>query len=179
MLATFRSDAIVPFFKERHVQNVEHNKHRGKMIFKSVTQEVLDNMRSSLEKDFSWCEIKEITNEDLHEEKILMKHTQINYEMISETYHWLQSRSKLYPWIDDFTFRETFIKHLDILDAKTFNMSKFEVLMAQAKFASRFENKIDKRYVDPPKGICRFMFIELLFRIAKFLYSTNEAESKN
>ena len=110
---------------------------------------------------------------------MLLKHAQINYEMISETYHWLQSRSKLYPWIDDYTFRETFIKQLNVLDARVFNMSKFEVLMAQCKFSNRFEEKIDKRFVDPPKGICRFMFVELLFRISKFLYSSSESATQN
>ena len=58
-------------------------------------------------------------------------------------------------------------------------MSKFEVLMAQAKFSNRFEKKIDKRFVDAPKGICRFMFVELLFRIAKFLYSSTEMATNN
>lgn len=97
--------------------------------------------------------------------------------MISEIYHWLQSRSKIYPWIDNYTFREAFIKQLNILDAATFNMAKFEVLMAQAKFSTRFEGKLDRRYVNEPNGICRFMFLELLFRISKFLYSTTETET--
>ena len=85
----------------------------------------------------------------------------------------------MYPWIDDYTFRETFIKQLNVLDAKAFNMSKFEVLMAQAKFSNRFTNRLDSRTVEPPKGLCRFMFVELLFRISKFLYSTTEAATKN
>ena len=51
--------------------------------------------------------------------------------------------------------------------------------MAQCKFSNRFEEKIDRRFVDPPKGICRFMFVELLFRISKFLYSTSEAATQN
>ena len=98
--------------------------------------------------------------------------------MLTEIYHWLQSKSKVYPWIDNYTFREFFIKKLNILDAHTFNMQKFEVLMAHAKFNDRLVGKIDPRYVEYPKGICRFMFIELLFRIAKFLYSTKEGETK-
>ena len=53
-------------------------------------------------------------------------------------------------------------------------MTKFEVLMTQAKFSNRLDAQIDKRKVDAPKGICRFMFIEILFRIAKFMYSTHE-----
>ena len=62
---------------------------------------------------------------------------------------------------------------MDILDARFFNMAKFEVLMAHAGFGDRFEGKIDTRYVDAPTGISRFMFIELLLRIAKFLYCTS------
>lgn len=58
-------------------------------------------------------------------------------------------------------------------------MQKFEVLMASAKFANRFDDKIDSRRVDRPKGICRFMFVELLFRMAKFLYGTSELMTKN
>ena len=117
--------------------------------------------------------MEDICNNDKNEEKLLLKHTQIKYEMLTEVYHWLQSRSRHYPWIDNYTFREQFIKKLDILDARFFNMSKFEVLMAHAGFGERFEGKIDQRYVDAPTGISRFMFIELLFRIAKFLYCTS------
>ena len=52
-------------------------------------------------------------------------------------------------------------------------MAKFEVLMAHAGFGERFEGKLDSRHVDPPTGISRFMFIELLLRISKFLYCTS------
>ena len=38
--------------------------HRGKIIFKQVTQEVLENMRVSMEKDMGWIELGEITNND-------------------------------------------------------------------------------------------------------------------
>ena len=51
-------------------------------------------------------------------------------------------------------------------------MAKFEVLMAHAGFGERFDGRIDSRWVDAPTGISRFMFIELLLRIAKFLYCT-------
>ena len=47
-----------------------------------MTIDVLDNMRVSLEKDLSWIEMKDITNNDEQEEKKLIKHTQINYEML-------------------------------------------------------------------------------------------------
>ena len=57
-------------------------------------------------------------------------------------------------------------------------MAKFEVLMAHAGFGERFEGKIDSRRVDPPTGISRFMFIELLLRIAKFLYCTSTGLTK-
>ena len=74
--------------------------------------------------------------------------------------------------------REDFVKQLDILDAKTFNMAKFDVLLAQAKFSTRLDGKLDKR-VESPRGICRFMFIEIMFRIAKFLYSTYETMTQD
>ena len=87
--------------------------------------------------------MKDITNEDKHEERLILKHALIKYEMLTEIYHWLQSKSKLYPWIDNYTFREKFIKELNILDSKFFNLSKFEILMSYAKFSNRFDGKID------------------------------------
>ena len=83
-----------------------------------------------MDRDIGWIEMKELTNDDEAEQKLILKHTMINYSMLSEIYHWLQSRSKMYPWIDNYTFRESFIKKLDMLDSATFNMAKFEVLMA-------------------------------------------------
>ena len=64
MLATFRTDPIPAFFKERFVHVIEHTVHKGKIIFKEVAQDVLDNLRVSLEKDVGWIEMKEITNDD-------------------------------------------------------------------------------------------------------------------
>ena len=122
--------------------------------------------------------MQDVSDEDRNEEKLILKHALIRYEMLTEIYHWLQSKSKAYPWIDNHTFREKFIKKLDVLDVKFFNMQKFEVLMSYAKFTSRFDGKLDPRYVDIPHGISRFMFIELLFRIAKFLYSTTSQLTK-
>jgi len=85
----------------------------------------------------------------------------------------------MYPWIDNYTFREHFINKMDITGPASsgFNMRKFEVLMSSVKYSNRFKDKIDARWVDPPRGISRFTFIELLFRISKFLYSTMEIET--
>ena len=105
----------------------------------------MDLLRNAYEKDMNFIQMKEISDFDEMEAKLLVKHAQINYEMLIEIYHYLQSRSKLYPWVDGPTIREDFIKELDILDAKTFNMAKFDVLLAQAKFSTRLEGKLDKR----------------------------------
>ena len=64
----------------------------------------------------------EVTHSDKQEEKVLLKHCNINYSMITEIYHWLQSKSKAFPWIDTYTFREYFIKDTNILGVKGFNM---------------------------------------------------------
>ena len=109
-----------------------------------------------------------------------MKHTMINYSMLTEIYHYLQARSKCYPWIDNYTFRTHFIEKCDILgEGSNFNMNKFNVLMTKATYNERFDEKLDKKWVDPPRGISRFMFMELMFRISKFMYSSEELQTKN
>lgn len=97
----------------------------------------------------------------------------INYQMLTETYHFLQSLSKAYPWIDNLTFREKFVKQMDILGEKDFNMRQFDVLLAQARFNRRFSDNYDVNQITVPTGICRFMFIELLMKMSKYLYSSD------
>jgi hypothetical protein len=49
--------------------------------------------------------------------------------------------------------------------------------LAAANFSKRFDDKIDRKYVDLPIGISRFMFMELIVKLAKFLYGTTEAHT--
>ena len=134
-----------------------------------------------MDHDMGFIELRDIISAEPKEEKLIMKHTMINYQMLTEIYHYLQSKSKSYPWIDNYTFRENFISKMDILntDGSSFNMRKFDVLMTKAKYTNRFKDKIDTRHVDPPTGISRFMFVELMYRVAKFLFSTEEIETMN
>ena len=98
--------------------------------------------------------------------------------MIKDVYHYLQSRSRVYPWIDHKTFRDEFLNKLGLYEENArFNMAKLDVIISSTKFSSRFDGKIDKKNVDIPNGISRFMFIELLYRISKFLFATREAHT--
>ena len=134
-------------------------------------------MRDSIQKDLALMDLKDIVNGDEAESKSIIKQAQVNYQMMIEIYHWLQSRSKLYPWIDNNTFRVSFIKKLKIINiSEGFNMSKFEVLLAQAQSSNRDKNKNGD--IALPNGICRYQFLELILRTAKFLYSTKEIQSK-
>ena len=134
-----------------------------------------------MDHDMGFIELKDIISAEPKEEKLLMKHTMMNYQMLTEIYHYLQSKSKSYPWIDNYTFRENFIAKMDILNTNgsSFNMRKFDVLMTKAKYTNRFKDKIDTQNVDPPTGISRYMLVELMYRIAKFLFSTEEIETLN
>lgn len=137
-----------------------------------------DTVTSSYHKDLNFMDLKDITDRDEEEEEILLKHCFNNYETIKDIYHWLQGRSRIYPWVDNYTFREQFIKRLGLDDKGSASMNKVDVILTQVNFKDRFEGKIDRKYVDLPKGISRFMFVEILVRIAKFIYSTHEGHTK-
>lgn len=49
----------------------------------------MDLLRSSYDRDMSFMILNEITDNDEAEAKLLIKHSQINYEMLTEIYHFL------------------------------------------------------------------------------------------
>lgn len=136
--------------KERHVNVVEREKHRAKYIFKQTASDWNDTLISSYHKDLNFMDLKDITDLNGDEEEILLRHCVNNYEMIKDIYHWLQARSKIYPWVDNYTFREQFIKRLGFEDQGASSMSKVDVILSQVNFKDRFEGKIDRKYVDLP-----------------------------
>jgi len=97
------------------------------------TFEINETLKAQMDKDISFLEIDDITRDKVDEETLL-KHAFINYSMLTEIYTFLQSKSQQYPWIDNYTFREFFIKELGVIGAEDFNMRKFDVLMAAAQF---------------------------------------------
>lgn len=124
---------------------IEHNKHKAKVLFKQVSMDVVNSLKASYERDTKILDLKDLTNNDSGVEENLVKHMVVNYQMLTETYHFLQSLSKAYPWIDNLTFREKFVKQMDILGdgANDFNMRQFEVLLAQARFNRRISENYD------------------------------------
>lgn len=122
MLASFRTDSIPQHHKERHVNSVSKNKYVAKKIFRNLKEDGEQSIRASLEYDTSFLELRNITN-DTNEGRELMKHAGMNYSMLTEIYHYLQCRSKAYPWIDDDTFREHFINKMDIISAENTTLS--------------------------------------------------------
>ena len=177
MLAAVRTDQVPPYHKDRHVHSVSKNKYVAKKIFRNMTEENDLSIRQALEYDTGFLELREITN-DANEDRLILKHATINYSMLTEIYHYLQCRSKAYPWIDTLTLHEQFIKEMDIISTDNsptpLNLHKFEVLMAQICYTNGWEERVESRWVKKPNGISRYLFMDMLIRIAKVFYSTPE-----
>lgn len=63
------------------------------MLFKQTATEVMEVMRDSLQKDLALVDLKDFVDGDESEYKLIIKQAQVNYQMLLEIYHWLQSRS--------------------------------------------------------------------------------------
>ena len=60
MLATFRTDPIPWFFKERNEQETLKNKHKGRVLFNTLATEIMETLRDSMQKDIALIDMKEI-----------------------------------------------------------------------------------------------------------------------
>ena len=179
MLATFRTDSVPQFNKERHVNEISSQKYTARHIFKSFIIEMDTNVRAAVEYDSGFLELGFLTDNDPSEERQLMKHVAMNYTMLTQIYHYMQCRSRAYPWIDNYTFREYFIDSMDILGTGgNFNLAKCDILMASLRYSPHWNSKVDSRFVERPHGISRFQFIEILLRISKLMYGTAESLTK-
>ena len=83
MLATFRTDSVPQFNKERHVNEITTQKYTARHIFKSFIIEMDTNVRAAVEYDSGFLELGFLTDNDPSEERQLMKHVAMNYTMLT------------------------------------------------------------------------------------------------
>ena len=80
----------------------------------------------------------------------------------------LQSRSKTYPFVDTFTYRHYFVRDLGLLEDGHYKIANFDLLLNECA-----ANNSQHDGIRIPNGsFCRYQFIELCIKMAKFLYST-------
>ena len=80
----------------------------------------------------------------------------------------LQSRSKTYPFVDTFAYRHYFVRDLGLLDDGHYKIANFDLILNEtASNNAQFDG------IRIPNGsFCRYQFIEICVKMAKFLYST-------
>lgn len=86
----------------------------------------------------------------------------MKFPEIKEIYHYLQGKSSQYPNIDTTTMREHFLKALAV-------NKLYEIDVIMREVTGNLDPKIRE---EKKPGWTRFMFIEVLFRLARLLYSS-------
>ena len=62
--------------------------------------------------------INAICKGNLEQERLVKKTLVVHVPWMKEIYHYLQSKSKVFPWIDYYTFREEFLKKLKLANPR-------------------------------------------------------------
>ena len=83
--------------------------------------------------------------------------------LIKEVFIHLQGLSPYYPYVDHYTFREQFLKKAH-LPMQSLDKASYENILSHADHSSRQLEGV------PGHQICRATFIEILLRIAQYIY---------
>ena len=170
MLAGFRTDEVPVYFKQRQVNKVQYDFYKPKPVFKNFVRDTPEIMAACMSNDSKCLNIQKICEYREEEERVIVKQIAINYQLIKDIYTLLQSRSRAYPFVDTFTFRQYFVRKLGLLDEDFYKVSNFDVLLNQVMSNNK---DITLDGVRVPKGsFCRYQFLELTIRMGKFLFST-------
>ena len=88
-------------------------------------------------------------------------------QWMKEIYHYLQSKSKVFPWIDYYCFREEFLKKIGVENHT--ELSAIEQLVMKNTIAGSKERSTDSDLF-PSNALSRFMYLEMVIRIGQYLY---------
>ena len=86
---------------------------------------------------------------------------------LKEIYHYLQSKSKVFPWVDYFCFREEFLKKIGVSNQS--EISAIEQLVMKNTISGNRERGTDNDNF-PSNALSRYMFLEMVIRIGQYLY---------
>ena len=177
LLAGFRQDPIPGFIRKRHVTKVDVTKELGRAIFTKWKNSSADTLYLLNKYDQSWIQFERFSKDSTVIDS-LQKQIVTNIDVISETYNFLQSKSRTFPWLDNNTLMQYFVKkgRLFLNDTLGNLMHSFELI--QTMLESRRSSHELLRDKIPTKSICRFQFIEMLISLGNLLYGTRSARKK-
>ena len=121
-----------------------------------------------MQNDIAYMALSTITLNNMDQEIKIKKHFMNNYPWLKEIYHYLQSKSKAYPWLDFYTLREEFTRRLNFASYKV-NQAIETIFMTRT--TKRSDHDPDHF---PANGLSRYMFLESMVRIAVYLYSSEK-----
>ena len=100
--------------------------------------------------------------------KTLLQAMQMKYSDLKEVFHYLQQFSSSYPRVDIRTLREKFVRKLTI-NTMAMNLNKIDIIISTIYSYAQRHSEFEKG----AHGFSRHMFIELVLRLAKFVYASD------
>ena len=115
MITQVRQEEVIDYFNPRHVTRYETDLKHVRHIFKEWKEDTADTMGQIFKHDWDRMLITRVLED---EEQLRRIKTEIvaNMHMLKEIYVYLQSKSDLYPWIDEKVIKKFLIDELDLSD---------------------------------------------------------------
>ena len=96
----------------------------------------------------------------------------MKYSDLKEVFHYLQQYSSAYPRVDIRTLRERFVRKLPMNTMVT-SLNKIDIIISTIHSYAQRNNEFEKGQ----HGFSRHMCIELVLRLAKFIYASDLEKS--
>jgi len=111
-------------------------------------------MAACMNHDTRFINIGKIVDGMQDEEKVIMKQLAINYQLIKDIFTLLQSRSRTYPFVDTFAYRQYFIRDLGVLDDTFYKIANFDLILNEVAAS---HNQFGGDGIKIPQGsFCRY-----------------------
>ena len=171
MLTGYRNEEVPFYANPRHTKAIMKEKYATKNVFSDMPEE---DAETDLLAAFNDVQHINFTGLSIDVDDPIKLKTAINQNMalIKEVFIHLQGKSVRYPYLDHPTVLNHLIARLD-LPMRPIDTATYDTILSSADHSSGLIEG------NPQKLFCRATFIEILIRIAKYLYCDFTHEIKN
>ena len=174
MLSTLREEGIPFYHNPRHVQTITKDRYQTRPVFDSWTRDTTEVISQMLGHDKYQWHLRDLCETD-KQYRLLESVIQHNFSLFTDTYHYLQTKSKSYPWVSFQTARQSFFIPAIVKQGWNIEQGIFDTIIKEAHSSNNRRRPAVQS--DDPKTLNRAQFIELMVLLARAILVTDDNNS--
>ena len=169
MLATLREEEVPLYYNPRHVKKTLVEKHNERPVFDRWITDTPEIISQMFNHDKNKWNLKNVCA-TAHEYSRISELVVTNYSLLTDVYHYLQSKSDRYPWVSFYTARKHFFMDA-LVQGYGVKNTIFDLSIKAADY-----NRGDSSSVVHDGVLRRYQFIEWVILLSKQIFMQHDEE---